>query len=281
MSASKFVYVLFAIVIQLFVSCTDDKHLTHAESKAHKITVGEFQSILDSAKIMGSVLIYDLKTNTYYSNDFERVNTVFLPASTFKIPHTIIALETGVIESDSTLFEWKGEQRAYELWEQDLTLKDAFRFSCVPCYQETARKIGAKCMAAYLKKLDYGNMKFDSATIDLFWLEGKSGISQMEQIDFLKRFFLSELPVSKRTERMVKRMMVMEQNTDYKLSGKTGWSVSSGCNNGWFVGYLETRRACFFFASNVEPTDAFDMNKFPMIRQKVTMEAFRVLEIID
>lgn len=94
-----------------------------------------------------------------------------LPASTFKITNSIIALETGVVENDSTLLKWNGEKRRFKNWEQDLILRDAFHFSCVPCYQEIARKVGENKMNKFLKKLDYGNMKVDSSNLDLFWLE--------------------------------------------------------------------------------------------------------------
>ena len=71
----------------------------------------DFQQILDSANVVGSILVYDLQTDTAYSNDFSRCEIGFLPASTFKIPNSIIALETGVVENDSTLFKWDGEKR--------------------------------------------------------------------------------------------------------------------------------------------------------------------------
>ena len=73
-------------------------------------------------------------------------NTGHLPASTFKIPNSIIALETGLIEDDSTLIKWDGDERRLPAWEQDLVFRDAFHYSCVPCYQEIARKIGEKRM---------------------------------------------------------------------------------------------------------------------------------------
>lgn len=203
-----------------------------------------------------------------------------LPASTFKITNSIIALETGVVENDSTLLKWNGEKRRFKNWEQDLILRDAFHFSCVPCYQEIARKVGENKMNKFLKKLDYGNMKVDSSNLDLFWLEGESSITQFQQINFLKRLYQSELPISERTEMIMKRMIVIEDTDDYKLSGKTGWSIRNGNNNGWFVGYVETQSKIYFFATNVEPKQQFDMNMFPMIRKDVTFKAFEQMKII-
>lgn len=102
------------------------------------------------------------------------LKTEKLPASTFKIPNSIIAVELGIIENDTTILKWNGEQRKMDIWEKDLSFKDAFRISCVPCYQEIARKIGTIKMKEYLEKFEYKNMIFDSLTIDNFWLEGNS-----------------------------------------------------------------------------------------------------------
>ncbi|EDP70736.1 beta-lactamase [Flavobacteriales bacterium ALC-1] len=277
----KIIYIL-PILIILF-SCNGKKaHSDKKEAKAteREIIIPEFQTIIDSANVDGAILIYDFEGKKYYSNNFEWTRKGKLPASTFKIINSIIALEIRVVENDSTLFKWDGEKRRIKNWEQDLIFRDAFHFSCVPCYQEIARKIGAKKMTKYIDKLEYGNMKVDSSNIDLFWLEGESRISQFQQIDFLKRFYLSKLKISKRTETIMKRMMIMEKSGNYKLSGKTGWSIRNGNNNGWFVGYIENENKTYFFATNVEPKEQFDMKMFPLIRKDVTFKAFEQMKII-
>ena len=124
-------------------------------------------------------------------------------------------------------------------------------------------------------------MVVDTATIDLFWLEGDSKISPFEEIDFLKRFYRSELPISKRTETMVKSMMVMETTDQYKLSGKTGWAIRNGHNNGWFVGFVETFEKVYFFATNIEPSETFNMDMFPMIRREITEKGLKDLGFIQ
>ncbi len=273
-----------AYIVILVFSCTGKK--TSSVKKEDKeiereIVVPEFQIIMDSANVDGAILIYDLEGDTYYSNNFIWTKNGHLPASTFKIPNSIIALETGTVENDSTLFKWNGEKRRLRNWEQDLNFSDAFHFSCVPCYQEIARKIGVKNMTESLEKLDFGNMKVDSTNMDVFWLEGESRINQFQQIDFLQRFYLSELPISERTEAILKRMIVLEENDEYKLSGKTGWSIRNGNNNGWFVGYIESHNNTYFFATNVAPKEQFDMDMFPMIRKEVTFRAFEQLKIIE
>lgn len=274
----------FTSLLILFFSCSGKKNSAdkkQVKGSAREIAVPEFQTIIDSANVAGAILIYDLEDNAYYSNNFEWTKRGQLPASTFKIANSIIALETGVVKNDTTLFKWNGEKRRLKSWEQDLIFRDAFHFSCVPCYQEVARKIGGQKMTEYLDKFKYGHMEVDSTNIDLFWLEGESRINQFQQIDFLKRFYQSELTISHRTEAIMKRMMVIEENDAYKLSGKTGWSIRNGNNNGWFVGYLETENKTYFFATNIEPKQEFDMNMFPMIRKEVTLKAFEQLKTLN
>ena len=247
--------------------------------KPKEIVKTEFGKILDSLQVKGSILIYDVKNKTYYSNDFSWAKTEIIPASTFKIPNSIIALETGIIESDSAIFKWNGEKRRFKKWKEDLTFKKAFQVSCVPCYQEIARKVGVKRMKSYLKKLNYNGMVFDTLTIDNFWLQGKSKFSQMQQIDFLKRLYYSKLSISKRTENIMKDIMQIEKTESYVLSGKSGWGMRNEINNGWLVGYLETNNSVYFFATNVEKQET-NMDEFPIIRLNSTKSAFRNLKLI-
>lgn len=228
------------------------------------------QTLLDSAHLRGVVLVYDEAANTYHASDYEWANTGQLPASTFKIPNTLIALETGVAASPEHLFKWDGTDRWLDAWEQDLTLKEAFAASCVPCYQEVARTVGRERMRAQLDKLAYTGMVFDSTTVDNFWLGGDSRITPFQQIQFLQRLHNEQLPIQASTQAAIRDIMVRERTKDYVLSGKTGWSVDGEKNNGWFVGFVERGDRTFYFATNVEPGPGFDMAGFANARVRVT-----------
>ncbi len=271
------------IFLILFISCKENNKTTSIKkeySTNKNIRKPGFQSIIDSSGTIGSILIYDLNQNIYYSNDFEWSNKGNLPASTFKIANSIIGLETGVIESDSTIFKWDGKKKWLKNWEQDLVLKNAFQFSCVHCYQEVARKIGAKRMNDYVQKLDYGNLRIDSVNIDNFWLKGESRISQMQQIDFLKRLYNFELPISKRTENIIRNIMLIKETDQYKLSGKSGLSNNNEVYNGWFVGYIELKDNTYLFATNLEPKKEFDIDSFIKKRMDLTLLAFRKMNVL-
>jgi len=273
---------LLFLTFVLWNSCIENNHKQKDNQQAMNLQpLTGLQEVIDSANVVGSILIYDPEFELWISNDFDWAKQGRLPASTFKIVNSIIGLETGVVKSDSTIFYWNGEKRRLPQWEQDMSFREAFHLSCVPCYQEIARGIGAEIMNEYLAKFNYGNMKVDSSNIDVFWLEGDSEISQFGQIDFLYRFFNGELPISDRTRRTMKSLMVIEKDEKFKISGKTGWSIRNGNNNGWFVGYVESGRNVWFFATNITPNEDFNMNLFPKIRRQITYRAFQRLGILN
>lgn len=240
-----------------------------------------FQKSIDSAHVKGAILIYDLKKDTYYSNDFSWAKTGQLPASTFKIPNSIIGLETKVVDDKQTIFKWNGEERFLKSWEADLTLQQAFQRSCVPCYQEVARKIGVKRMNQYLEQLQYGSIKVDSVNLESFWLQGNAHINMFQQIDFLKRLREETLPISQQTFAIVKKIMILKQTEKYTLRGKTGWSIEEDHHNGWFVGYVESGDQAFFFATNIEPiSNTFDQKNFQKSRKELTYKALQQFNIL-
>ena len=274
----------FVLVIACsFTSCNlkNNKQASSLGATIECIETPDFGQLLDGALVKGAILMYDAKEDVFYSNDFPLCEQGFLPASTFKIPNTLIALETGIVSTEGIAFPWDGQKRNLEVWEQDMNLAQAFHNSCVPCYQEIARKIGSEQMNQWLAKFAYGTMEITPANIDRFWLEGESRITPFQQVEFLKRFYFKELPLTKETFATMKNIMVLERNDEWVLSGKTGWSIREGNNTGWFVGYLEKGEELFFMATCIQPDEAFNMDMFNIIRRQISMEAFRVMGIIE
>ena len=281
--------IIFLIGILLY-SCDNSTEKTaeqpinqegYQEIKIQENIVESFQGIIDSNQVAGAILIYDAQKKAYFSNDFERTEIGFLPASTFKIVNSMIGLETAVLEDENHLFKWDGDPRRMAIWNKDLTLAEAYKVSCVPCYQEVARTIGTKRMNEYLKKLDYGNMEIADSMIDLFWLEGEFKISQKQQIDFLKRFYHKELPLSDKTYATMQKIMVIDKNEEYTLSGKTGWAIRNGNNIGWFIGFVEKGHDVYYVATNVTPLNQKETNNFARLRLQIGLEAMQHLSILE
>jgi beta-lactamase class D len=218
----------------------------------------DFGDAFAEANTAGSFAVLDVAGNRIVVTDRERAEKGFLPASTFKIPNSLIALETGVVpDADVTIYRWDRVARDFDAWNRDHTLRSAFKASAVPVYQEIARKIGAERMQSYVDKFDYGNRDIGGA-IDTFWLNGELRISAMQQIAFLQKLHDGKLPVSARNQEIVRDIMYIEQAEFGTLRGKTGAvGIVQGHGEkatlGWLVGWLEhAGKPPYVFAMNID-----------------------------
>jgi beta-lactamase class D OXA-48 len=194
--------------------------------------------------------------------DAERARRRFLPASTFKIPNSLIALELRVVSDERQRFRYTWPKTDIAAWNRDHTFATALKYSVVPVYQQIARQVGEARYHDWLARLDYGN-RDPGGGIDHFWLDGALRISALEQIAFLSRLAARRLPVSERSQRIVHAMLVTEANACYVLRAKTGLIGVAATRRvepvGWYVGWVDTDTSSHVFALNIDikrPTDA-------------------------
>lgn len=227
--------------------------------------------------IKGSIVIYDRNHKKFYEHNATRNSQAFLPASTFKIFNSLVALETGVIPNDVAVLTWDGIQREFPTWNQDTNIRQAFRNSTVWFYQVLARKLGHEQMKKFIQQIGYGNRQIGTPEqIDRFWLEGPLQITPKQQIEFLQRLHRQELPFSRRTLDLVQDLMIYERTPDYILRGKTGWAARLTPNIGWFVGYLEQNNNVYFFATNIDIRNNDDL----AARIEVTRRSLKTLGLL-
>lgn len=211
----------------------------------------DWASHFRAAGVEGTLVLAQEGSNSLHVYNAHRAHTRYLPASTFKILNSLIALETGVARGPQEVFPWDGKPHAFAAWNKDLTLREAFAASSVPVYQDLARKIGQERMARYVGQARYGNGD-TGGQIDTFWLEGGLRISAVEQIQFLQRLYEGTLPFSKQAMETVKDIMAQDRGADWVLRSKTGWVTSTSTNAGWWVGWLERGGQVWFFACNID-----------------------------
>ena len=183
----------------------------------------------------------------------------FTPASTFKIVNSLIGIETGRVKDDSAIIAWNGKPWINPPCNEDLPMYLAFRNSCLPWFQELARRIGKDTMQRELDSLGYGERYGKSVirNVDSFWLDNSVKVTADEQLGLVKRLYFQQLPFQPRTQRIVKSMMLMEDNANYKLSYKTGWGFRENGNSiGWIVGWIEENRHAYFFVLQIESPDS-------------------------
>jgi beta-lactamase class D len=245
----SFVFCLLSFIC-LLSSCSVNKAKIDNDLKKYfdaKNTDGCF-TMLDNSS--GAITVYNLSLDT----------TRFLPASTFKIMNSLIGLETGRITNENMIIKWDGVKREMPDWNKDMAMKEAFKVSNVPYYQEVARRIGKDTMKLWIDSLGYGNKNI-SGPVDSFWLNNNLKISPDEQLGMLKRLYFDQLPFRKSVQQSVRNAMVQEDNTAYKLSYKSGWGHDEKNNSiGWLVGWIEENRHVYFFATLLKSPDSkYDM----------------------
>lgn len=228
-------------------------------------------SLFSHSNINGTIIIESLDGSEQFIHNEMRANQRLLPASTFKIPSTLIALEEGVVTPTDTI-EWDGISRPIQQWNQDQTLTSAFRHSCVPVYQQFASKIGIIRYQEYVSILQYGNEDIGSDTTE-FWLQGNFAISPSEQISFLRKIINQEYPFSADNYEVLKMIMVNESTNNYTVYAKTGWAMT----HGWFVGYVEAEDNIWIFATNIETPNGF--SDMPL-RKEITMNSLKAKGIL-
>jgi beta-lactamase class D len=202
----------------------------------------------------GTFVGYKVDDYLVIASDKNRAGEAKLPASTFKIPNSLIALETGVVgDPDQDVFKWDGVTRSIEAWNRDHTMRTAIAASAVPVYQEIARRIGAERMQKYLDLLEYGNRDIGGG-IDQFWLTGNLRIDPVQQVDFIDRLRRGALPVSKRSQDLVRDILPVTKVGEALVRAKSGLlgAEQGKPSLGWMVGWAEKGSANTVFALNMD-----------------------------
>jgi beta-lactamase class D len=237
-----------------------------------------FKSQFEKYGIDGCFVLYKPVENEYIRYNSELCDSGYIPASTFKIPHSLIALEEGIVKDTIEIIKWDGHEWPAKSWNHDQTLKTAVKYSCVWVYTGFAEKIGIDKYKTYVGAFDYGNKDLTGRPFR-FWLEGSFRISANQQIEFLNKFYNYKLPVSRQSIDIVKDLIVLEQKDSYTLSGKTGGGIL-GENKYimWLVGYVVKNNKPYYYAMNFESND---FGKHSQIRYEVTKDILRQLDLIE
>jgi beta-lactamase class D len=248
--------VIFAAIAITITACSSN-NVTEDNS---------LQKYFDENKVTGTFGLFDNAQGQFTIYNVTRFSdSVYLPASTFKIVNSLIGVEIGRVQDSSTVFKWDSVVHPKRTeCDRDMTMYDAFRISCPPWYQQLARRIGKDTMQHWLDTLGYAQRygKFViKNNLDTFWLDNSAKVTADEQLGLVKKLYFDQLPFTKRSHRIVRNMMLWENNANYKLSYKTGWgSTEKGHQLGWIIGWIEENKHPYFFALQLESPDSnYDM----------------------
>lgn len=239
----------------------------------------------------GTFVLLDGQTGETFIHNPERAKTRFSPNSTFKIPNSLIALDTKVVETPSAVLKWDEKKHPREThvmdsWAADMNIKDAFKMSCVWFYKEIAEKVGQERMKQYLKEFNYGNQDI-SGGLTQFWLTSSLKISANEQVRFLKDLHERKYKLSPSTYEQAENEIFIEEKTpEYILRSKTG-TGRPGTDEfrGWYVGYVTRGEKTWYFALNMDFKDkegkGMMKSGFTEIRKKIARSILKSKGIID
>ena len=257
---SQFFNPLFLLLCYLFFISSCSVNKANLDNSLKKY--------FDENKVEGCFTLLNNKDGkvTVYNMSLDTMR--FAAASTFNIVNSLIGLEIGEITDEKMLIKWDGVIRFFpngdtaSVWNKDLDYTQAFKASAVPYFQEVARRIGKDTMQHWLDSLQYGNRKI-GGSVDSFWLNNSLKISPDEQLGLVKRLYFDQLPFQKRTQQIVREVMLQQENTLYSLSYTTGWGFDENKNNiGWVTGWIEENKHPFFFTLLVKSADKnIDMEK--------------------
>ncbi len=251
--------VLFILISSVFISCKRNNIQEQTQ----------WSSIFQKYKI--DSVCFELADNSHeqvFYYNLSRLSRPYSPASTFKIMNSLVALETNIAPDENMIIKWDGITRWKPDWNKDMDMREAFKVSSVPYYQELARRIGEVEMQKWLDTVKYGNKRI-GPKIDEFWLNDTLKISADEQVGLMKKLYFDKLPFSQRALRIVRSLMLQEDTENYRLYFKTGTRMDDQTTMGWLVGFIErkevqkgvltkkeeTNYKPYFFALNMETND--------------------------
>ncbi len=216
------------------------------------------EKLFRDAGIDGTIVIESVSTGQRFVHNDPRSKQPYSAASTFKILNTLIALQEGAVSGANASFHWDGTRYEITDWNHDQTLESAFKVSCVWCYQQIARQVGAAKYPVYVRQSNYGQLRQPFNETE-FWLDGSLTISAEQQVAFLRQIIERKLPFNVSSYDTLKKIMLSEETAQYRLYAKTGWATRSTPSVGWYVGFVEAPGDTWLFALNLVTRDAKDL----------------------
>ena len=199
----------------------------------------------------------------------------FSPASTFKVPLSLIGYDAGILSDEHTpTWDYKPEFNAVKrdqktvdpvIWERD---------SIIWYSREITRRLGGEKFSGYVSKLDYGNNdvsgnpgKDDGLTRS--WVNSSLKITPVEQVDFLRKLLARKLPVSAKAYDMTSAIIPTFKAGGWTVQGKTGSTrlandtdkIRDTRSLGWFVGWAKKDGQQIVFARLIVDTKRTDVPK--------------------
>lgn len=233
----------------------------------------------------GCFLLLNLTTQKFEKEVGDACQERLPPCSTFKVPLSVMAFDSKVLKVEKKIYKWDGRKRMHESWNKNHDARSWMNESVVWFSQKITPKMGEKKFKKYLKHFIYVNQDI-STGIKTAWLnspgnkEGSLAVTSYEQADFMKKFWLNELPVSKRSMELIRQITFLETSPNgFKLSGKKGsnfYDEECKIQLGWFISHISNDEKEYILVTQISDLKPADSDKSGEFRAKAISK--RMLE---
>lgn len=204
--------VVFIGFIAFVSACTPNNVQTDA-------AIGKF---LDSAGMYGSFALMDNGTEQFTIHNLAAYkDSAVAPLNSFFLVPALIAVEKGMITNNTSTW---------------------LNFDSTAAYQNLVAQLGRPTLLKAIDSLHYGK-GIVSADMSQFWSDNSLKITPDEQLGLIKKLYFNQLYFQKRSQEIVRKMLLKEDNASYKLS----YIASSSNNQHWMIGYVEENKHVYFF----------------------------------
>lgn len=87
------------------------------------LTNQKIDDLFLNEKVQGTMVVFDLNKSSYVVHNASRAEMRFVPASTFKIPNSLIGLSVGAVKSVDDILPYGGKPQAFKIWGYGMPLK--------------------------------------------------------------------------------------------------------------------------------------------------------------
>lgn len=217
------------------------------------------------------LLIADAVTGDLVHQEGEGCDDRIGPASSFKFTLALMGFDAGILtDADNPAWPYKKSYAAVRSADKATTTPERWMRESILWYSRVlVEKLGAERFGAYVVAFDYGNADVSGEPgqdngMTHSWLNTSLLISPAEQLRFVRRFLLGDLPV---TADAISRTAAVTPAFDpgggWTIRGKTGTGYIRDANGklgkrqyGWFIGWATTEGRTYAFsylAKNTKP----------------------------
>lgn len=211
--------------------------------------------LMDSAGMQGNFALLENGTEQFTIHNLSNYkDSAAAPLNTFFIIPVLIGLDKGIVSHHDTL----------------LNLNDSAEL-----YKAVIAKIGRQQILKVLDSLHYGK-GIASADSTHFWEDGSLVITPDEQLGLIKRIYFKELFFQKKSQEKIKKMILMEDNSNYRLSYITGVDTTANKNIAWVLGYVEENQHPYFFVLNTKANTSTNLtdNNIKLLKKILLQQGF-------